>query len=123
MLPMPLCTQCSGSLTVLRQTFSATLLFVKVNIFCYSTSTDFIKFYLCVYIFLGSCPEPECADDNIETLQNLQNREGRDRDLSSETEEGTLMASTSVFVLEPGASPCKYLKNILIHLIKVFESI
>lgn len=56
----------------------------------------------------GACPEPECGEDNIETLNGVDARTF-DRDLSSDqTEEGTLLASTSVFVLEPGASPCEF---------------
>lgn len=59
----------------------------------------------------GACPEPSCADDDFQLQQaglgglglTAQSR-ALDQD-SLQAEEGALMASTSVFVLEPGEAP------------------
>jgi len=52
---------------------------------------------------LGACAEATC-DNEIGTIPNAKARAfSRDTD---ETENG-LLASTSAFVLEPGASPCE----------------
>ncbi|KAK6639811.1 hypothetical protein RUM43_008086 [Polyplax serrata] len=73
------------------------------SMFRFPDSTQ-MNFQCDIAICKGGCPEPDCGDD-IETLNSVQGR-ALDRDPFSEvTEEGTLMASTSVFVLEPGASP------------------
>ncbi|KAK3908464.1 Cuticlin-6 [Frankliniella fusca] len=60
----------------------------------------------------GPCPEPSCADDDFQLQQaglglgsglTAQSR-ALDQD-ALQAEEGALMASTSVFVLEPGEAP------------------
>lgn len=52
----------------------------------------------------GSCGIPVCDDDNEEDIKgaSLINRQ------SVSGEEGVLLAGTSVFVLNPGQTPCKY---------------
>lgn len=51
----------------------------------------------------GVCPEVNC-DDELSPLARAQ-----PKDIYSETpDEGVIMASTTVFVLEPGEEPCKY---------------
>lgn len=57
----------------------------------------------------GSCGIPVCDDDNEEDIKgaSLINRQ------SVSGEEGVLLAGTSVFVLNPGQTPCKYRTSIL----------
>lgn len=63
-----------------------------------------MNFQCDIAVCKGACPEPVC-DDDIETLPTAQARAFNKDVYSDHPEEGTLMASTSVFVLEPGASP------------------
>jgi hypothetical protein len=60
--------------------------------------------------FVGSCPEVECETD-LEPLPAAQAR-SQDKDIysteTSSSDEGVLMASTSVFVLDPGDAPSKW---------------
>lgn len=51
----------------------------------------------------GACPEPTCSDDEYQ-LVSAQSR-ALDQDSLQVADEGALMASTSVFVLEPGEGP------------------
>jgi hypothetical protein len=60
--------------------------------------------------FAGSCPDIQCETD-LEPLPAAQAR-SQDKDIysteASSNDEGVLMASTSVFVLDPGDAPSKY---------------
>ncbi|KAL0277909.1 UNVERIFIED_CONTAM: hypothetical protein PYX00_005026 [Menopon gallinae] len=69
------------------------------SMFKFSESPQ-MNFQCDVVVCKGACAEPVC-DENIETLPD------RARSLAKEdaSEEGTLLASTTVFVLEPGAEP------------------
>jgi hypothetical protein len=59
---------------------------------------------------LGVCPDVPCESD-LEPLPAAQAR-AQDKDVysteASFNDEGVLMASTSVFVLDPGESPSEY---------------
>lgn len=51
----------------------------------------------------GACPDVNC-DDELSPLARAQ-----PKDIYSETpDEGLIMASTTVFVLEPGQEPCEF---------------
>jgi hypothetical protein len=58
----------------------------------------------------GVCPDVQCETD-LEPLPSAQARAQNKDVYSTETspsDEGVLMASTSVFVLDPGDSPSEY---------------
>lgn len=52
----------------------------------------------------GSCGIPVCEGDNEEDIKGASLINGQ----SVSGEEGVLLAGTSVFVLDPGQTPCKY---------------
>lgn len=60
---------------------------------------------------LGSCPDVQCETD-LEPLPAAQAR-AQDKDVYStegaSSDEGVLMASTTVFVRDPGDEPSKYI--------------
>lgn len=53
----------------------------------------------------GACPEPTCSDNEYELQQVSAQSRALDQDSLQIADEGALMASTSVFVLEPGDAP------------------
>jgi hypothetical protein len=61
-------------------------------------------------VLLGSCPDVPCETD-LEPLPAAQAR-AQDKDVYStegaSSDEGVLMASTTVFVRDPGDAPSKY---------------
>jgi hypothetical protein len=62
-------------------------------------------------VSLGSCPDVQC-DTDLEPLPAAQAR-AQDKDVyrteAASSDEGVLMASTSVFVLDPGSMPSEYI--------------
>lgn len=57
-----------------------------------------------ILVLTGSCGIPVCEGDNEEEIKGASLINGQ----SVSGEEGVLVAGTSVFVLDPGQTPCKY---------------
>uniref|UniRef100_A0A1B6CA23 ZP domain-containing protein n=1 Tax=Clastoptera arizonana TaxID=38151 RepID=A0A1B6CA23_9HEMI len=70
------------------------------SMFRFSDSSE-VHFQCDIAVCKGLCPEVTCDDQGLSALARAQ-----PKDIYSETtDEGVIMASTSVFVLEPGQSP------------------
>lgn len=63
------------------------------------------KVFIIFWYFPGQCIENPCDTE----IQPLAQSRSLPSDIYSSNDEGVLMASTNVFVLDPGDAPSKYL--------------
>ena len=112
--PRPLYFPCSNFQRAKGPIFNVTLLFVEVIVHFMKLSDFFFKYSfvssLLLWPLLGRCPEIACDGNGTEArlVPQARSLEPKADALLQPSEDGALMASYSVFVLEPGEQVGKF---------------